>query len=145
MDHPEPAYDDITPRDAHALLAAQGCYAVDVRTPWEFAAHRIPGAHLLPIQELNERHPEIPQQPDKPILIVCEHGIRSAHACQALSAHGWTKLLNVSGGMAAWLDERLAVARGEPAPAETVAGRAALAPQPARHSSPGVDESKATK
>jgi len=88
------------------------CYVVDVRTPPEFEAHRIAGAYLLPIQELNERHGEIPQNPDKKILICCEHGVRSVRTCAALAQHGWKNLVNMSGGMAHWVEAGLPFVSG---------------------------------
>ena len=53
-------YESISPLEAAALISTGACRVFDVRTPPEFASHRIKGAHLLPIQELNARHPEIP-------------------------------------------------------------------------------------
>jgi len=83
-----------------------------VRTPPEFASHHIKGAYLLPIQELNVRHGEIPRDSTEPILIICEHGVRSVHASRALCENGWQNIVNVSGGMAAWMAVGLPVERG---------------------------------
>jgi len=105
-------YENVPPEIAAKMIADGECYVVDVRTLPEFLAHRIPGAHLLPVQGLNERHGEIPQAPDRKILIVCEHGVRSVGSCQAMAQHGWQNLVNMSGGMAQWLDAGLPVASG---------------------------------
>ncbi|HLX62823.1 MAG TPA: rhodanese-like domain-containing protein [Planctomycetota bacterium] len=105
-DNPQP-YRSLPPKAAAELLRTQDALLFDVRTPPEFESHHIQGAVLLPIQELQTRHPEIPRDSKRPILIVCEHGIRSVHACRALSEAGWTNLINVSGGMAAWMEEGL--------------------------------------
>jgi len=108
-----PDYENVTPETAAGLIQAGGCYVIDVRTEPEYLAHRIPGAYLLPIQEIQTRHAEIPKNPDKKLLLVCEHGVRSVHACSALSKAGWKNLVNLSGGMAEWLDSKLPVASGE--------------------------------
>ena len=104
-----PAYLSVSPQAAAKMLQEDKSLLVDVRTPAEFDAHHIKGAHLLPIQELQERHAEIPRDSSTPILIVCEHGIRSVHVCRALSDAGWKNLVNLSGGMAAWMDAGLPV------------------------------------
>lgn len=104
-------YESMTPAEAATLLSKGKCLLFDVRTPPEYASHHIKGAYLLPIQELNARHAEIPRESLQQILIVCEHGIRSVHASQALAINGWKNIVNVSGGMAAWIDAGLPVER----------------------------------
>ena len=105
---PKP-YESLAPKEAAELLRTGNALLFDVRTPPEFASHHIKGAMLLPIQELHARHTEIPRDSARPILIICEHGVRSVHACRALSEAGWANLINVSGGMAAWMEDGLAV------------------------------------
>ena len=107
-----PKYENLSPHAVAELLAQNACYLVDVRTPREFIQYRIAGAHLLPIQELAERSAEIPKNSGKTIVIICEHGIRSANACATLTKSGWTNCANMSGGMAEWLDCTLPVASG---------------------------------
>lgn len=94
------------------MIKEGACYVVDVRTAPEFESHRIAGAYLLPIQELRERHGEIPQDCDRAILICCEHGVRSVNACAGLSRNGWSKLMNLTGGMAQWVEEGLPFVSG---------------------------------
>lgn len=74
---------------------------VDVRTTDEYARRHIPGSLSIPLQELEERLDELPER-DRPITVVCEHGLRSAAACRLLSEHGYAKAVNVDGGLAAW-------------------------------------------
>ena len=102
----------ISPAAAAALISDGQALVFDVRTLPEYVAHHIKGAYLLPIQELNVRHSEIPRDSEKKVLIVCEHGVRSVHASRALVESGWKNIVNVSGGMAAWLDAGLPVQRG---------------------------------
>lgn len=105
-------YEDVTPEDAAKMIERGECYVIDVRTPPEFARHRIAGAHLLPVQELQARHPEIPRNANKKLLIVCEHGVRSAGTCQVLAENGWTNVVNMLGGMAEWVHAGLPHATG---------------------------------
>jgi rhodanese-related sulfurtransferase len=105
-------YENVPPEIAAKLIKNSECYVIDVRTPEEFAAHRIAGAYLLPVQELQMRHAEIPRTPKKKILIYCEHGVRSVGTCRALAENGWTNLINMSGGMAEWIERGLPYVSG---------------------------------
>lgn len=77
-----------------------GGILLDVRTPEEYAARSIEGSYFLPLQELPHRMEEIPK--DKPIVIHCKSGIRSANACLFLAEHGYSDLTNLTGGIDAW-------------------------------------------
>jgi len=74
---------------------------LDVRTPNEFEERHIPGAMLIPLQDLESRVSDVPNS-GMPIAVVCEHGLRSASACQLLAEHGYGPLFNLSGGMRGW-------------------------------------------
>lgn len=102
----------VTPQVAAEMIKNGQCYVIDVRTAEEFSKHRILGAYLLPMQELQQRHGEIPLEPDKKILIYCEHGVRSARTCKALAEGGWKNLINMDGGMAHWIECGLPSASG---------------------------------
>lgn len=93
---------DVTAAEAHALFARDPSLVVlDVRTPAEFANGHIPNARLVPLDELEDRLAELPDR-DALLLVTCAAGGRSAAACQTLARHGWTRLLNLAGGMHAW-------------------------------------------
>ena len=97
--------------DVHAFLQQNPDWIVlDVRTEPEFDEHRIAGARLLPIQELQERLDEL--DPTNRYVVVCEHGMRSQMACAFLAEQGFASLINARGGMAHWLDVGLPVERG---------------------------------
>ncbi len=84
----------------------QGDYApipfviIDVRTPQEYAEGHIPGARLLPVQQLADRIAEIPR--DKQVYLYCHSGVRSARAATMLAKQGFTNIENVTGGIVAW-------------------------------------------
>ena len=76
-------------------------YLLDVRSAVEFQYDgHIPGAHLLPLQALRQRLPELPQ--DQTIVCVCHSGQRSQAACEQLVAAGFQDVVNLSGGMIGW-------------------------------------------
>jgi rhodanese-related sulfurtransferase len=74
-------------------------YILDVRTPGEFKAGHIPGAHLIPLGEVRRRLEEIPK--DQLVVTVCLSGHRSFSAAQTLAKAGY-QVKNLHGGMRLW-------------------------------------------
>jgi metal-sulfur cluster biosynthetic enzyme/rhodanese-related sulfurtransferase len=100
------AYRAIESAPALVLLQQQpDVFVLDVRTPAEFAAGHIPGAHLVPVDELEDRLGELPAR-DHAMLVTCAAGGRSTMACEVLAERGWTRMLNLSGGMHGWTGPR---------------------------------------
>jgi rhodanese-related sulfurtransferase len=102
----------ISPRDAAAADETGGALIVDVREPDEFAAERAPGVALVPLSEFVARHEELPK--DRPLLMICAAGSRSASATAYLLQRGWTDVKNVTGGMMAWAGAGLPTKGGRP-------------------------------
>ena len=89
----------------------QGALLLDVREPEEYSALHAPNAKLIPLGQLSSRLPEIMSYKDKPIVVVCRSGRRSAQAVSLLQEAGYSQVSNVSGGMNAWAGEGLEVIR----------------------------------
>ena len=89
---------------------------IDVREPNEFAAVRAPGAVLMPTSVFAARVGELPT--DRPLLVVCHVGGRSAAVTGYLMRAGRTDVVNVAGGMEAWEAAGLPVTRGPVQPGE---------------------------
>ena len=73
---------------------------VDVRTPAERSAKSIAGSLSVPLNHLQERIQELPR--NRPLLVYCAGGYRSSIASSLLQRHGFTKLSELAGGVAAW-------------------------------------------
>lgn len=67
-------------------LVADGAWLVDVRTPQEFAEVHLPGARNIPLGELEAALPGLPK--DRPIVVHCAVGSRSAVAVRVMAAAG---------------------------------------------------------
>jgi rhodanese-related sulfurtransferase len=89
---------------------------VDVREPSEFAEVRVPGALLVPTSQFQARVSELPT--DRPLMVVCHLGSRSAAVTGFLVRSGRTDVVNVAGGMDAWERAGLPVRRGTPSDGE---------------------------
>ena len=77
---------------------------VDVREPHEHQICKIDGARLIPLGDVPRRAPgELSK--DAQIVVHCKSGARSAKAQKALQEAGFTKVLNMTGGILAWSDK----------------------------------------
>lgn len=95
----------ITHDEARTLLA-EGALALDVRTPSEYERlGHIPGAWLMPV-DLVASAPAVLPDDGRPVLVYCEHGVRSVAASQLLRAAGLGNVLNLAGGLAVWSGPR---------------------------------------
>ena len=93
----------LTPSEAADYLASDAGYVVlDVRSQLEYDMAALPGSVLIPLPELSARLNEIP---DKPLIVICHHGIRSMHAAIFLSGEGFGPIYNLRGGIDAWSTE----------------------------------------
>ncbi len=74
---------------------------VDVRQPEELLGPlgALPGVVNIPLPDLPSRYQEIPK--DQEVVLICRSGSRSSQAYAFLADHGYTHLLNLSGGMVA--------------------------------------------
>ena len=87
--------------EALQLINHRGAFVLDVREPKEFAGGHLLNAKSSPLGKLRERIGELERHRDKPIVVVCRSGNRSATACAMLGREGFAAY-NLSGGVMAW-------------------------------------------
>jgi rhodanese-related sulfurtransferase len=92
---------DVSPAEGLSMLQAGGLHVLDVRTPQETAVGILPGAQLIPVDQLEARIGELPRD-GKKMLVYCAGGGRSAAACEFLSKEGLSGLHNLEGGISSW-------------------------------------------
>ena len=80
-------------------------YLVDVREPAEFEIVSIPGATLIPKDEIlrGDALAGLPQ--DKQIVMYCKTGVRSAETLAAVKRAGFSDAVHVQGGVTAWVNQ----------------------------------------
>src|SRR6266568_9534076 len=76
---------------------------IDVRETFEYEIARIDGAKLIPLGEIAERADELPR--DRPIVVHCHSGRRSAEAVRLLQQRGFGNIYNLEGGIDGWSDK----------------------------------------
>ena len=95
-------YRNVDADEAARLLARDAVRVLDVRTADEYdTAGHIPGANLLPVDLIAAAPATLPRD-GKPLLVYCQHGIRSVTASRFLAAAGFTDVMNLVGGLSCW-------------------------------------------
>jgi rhodanese-related sulfurtransferase len=105
----------IQPLELHRRLAeGRPAQLLDVRTPGEFAAAHVPGAKLIPLDDLD---PAAFQQQRgaeaKPVYVLCQSGKRARKAIEKLERAGVHGCVLVEGGTQGWMDAGLPVERSQ--------------------------------
>lgn len=73
---------------------------LDVREPWEFEKCKIEGAQSMPMRSVPARYLELKRDAD--LVVICHHGARSFQVGLFLEQQGFSNVINLYGGMAAW-------------------------------------------
>lgn len=81
-------------------LRNAGAFILDVRQPEEWNEYHVPGSTLIPLGELESRVKELPR--DKPIVVVCRSGNRSATGRDILLRAGFLQVTSLAGGLSQW-------------------------------------------
>jgi rhodanese-related sulfurtransferase len=105
----------VSPQELQRRLAAgQAARLLDVRTPGEFAAAHVPGARLIPLDELDAAAFSRERDGDaSPVYVLCQSGGRARRAIEKLEHAGTRGCVLVEGGTQAWIDAGLPVNRGQ--------------------------------
>lgn len=88
-------------------LHNKGALVLDVRTAEEFAGGHIVNARHISSDTLADSLDSIKKYREKPVIVCCEAGSRSAQAVKLLKAQGFTTVFNLRGGLAAWRQDNL--------------------------------------
>ena len=96
--HQEAVYMNITAEEARMLMDTQeDCIILDVRAQEEYDQGHIPGAILIPHEEIEEKAEEVLINKNQLILVYCRSGRRSKIAAEALVELGYTNIREFGG------------------------------------------------
>ena len=83
------------------MSETQDLQLLDVRTAEEYERlGHVPEATLIPLTDLPYGYRMLDM--DLPIAVICQHGVRSLHACHFLESMGCSDLYNVTEGFVGW-------------------------------------------
>ena len=99
----------VTTLEATQLINRQDALVLDVREQAEFAQSHILNSRPLPLSQLEARAGDIEKYKDKPVIVYCATGSRSSVAARVLTKRGFSNVVNLSGGFAAWQQAGLPV------------------------------------
>ncbi|MDD2988738.1 MAG: rhodanese-like domain-containing protein [Zoogloea sp.] len=101
----------ISPAQATTLINREDAIVVDVRESAEYSAGHLLNARHIPLGELEKRLGELDKFKDKPVILNCQSGSRSASACGVLRKAGFNNVHNLEGGIAAWEQAGMPISR----------------------------------
>jgi len=97
-------YEDISPLDLAAELAAGEIWQlIDVRESWEIEIASVRQSIHIPMVEIPSRQSEL--DADVPVAVLCHSGGRSARVADFLCGQGFSRVVNVAGGIDAWAQQ----------------------------------------
>ena len=97
---------------ATQLINRDDALVIDVREPDEYVTGHLPESRNIPAGQLGDRIGELESVKDKPLILVCQTGSRSAGACKQLIAQGFSCAHNLEGGIAGWRAAGLPLKKG---------------------------------
>ena len=103
------------PALAEQLTESKKPFVLDVRSEKEWQSGHLACSHNIPLTHLRERMTEIPQ--DRPVVVHCEGGYRSAIGTSLLAEAGRTNVSDLVGGIKAWIASKLPTEADGTAPA----------------------------
>jgi rhodanese-related sulfurtransferase len=94
----------VSPQTAAEIIddAPNGLVVLDIRTPEEFQAARIPGAIMVDFyaSDFGDRLDDL--EKDVPYVLYCNSGNRSAEAAKMMQDRGFAEVYEIDGGIQAW-------------------------------------------
>jgi rhodanese-related sulfurtransferase len=101
----------VTPAQA-VHLANGGALILDVRDSQEYEAGHIIDARHVPAAEVAGRAESLKKYKEKPVIVYCESGLKSAAAARALRASGFSKVVTLRSGLQNWRQDNLPLVKG---------------------------------
>jgi sulfur-carrier protein adenylyltransferase/sulfurtransferase len=94
---------EVTPREVKVMLdKGERFYFIDCRLPNEYQITNIPGAELIPLQQIGQYRDKLEQHKDEKIVVHCKSGGRSLQFTQALRQAGFKDVRSMAGGILLW-------------------------------------------
>jgi len=99
----------VSAAQATQMINREDALMVDVRDPAEFGAGHVIGARNVPLARIDDGANDLAKRKDRPLVVYCDGGERSAKAAAALAKQGFARVASLSGGLGAWQSAGLPV------------------------------------
>jgi len=87
---------------AAKLASGEPFLLLDCRETDEHTLAAVPQAKLMPMSEITARVGELDDDRERPIVVMCHHGMRSAQVASWLAGQGFTSVSSMAGGIDRW-------------------------------------------
>ena len=105
------SYTRITPDQLTRLVNRENAKIVDVRSPEAYASGHIVNAINIPLADIEAGKAKLSGLGKKPVVAYCDRGISSQRACKKLSDEGVSQVFNLSGGVQAWVADKMPLSK----------------------------------
>jgi rhodanese-related sulfurtransferase len=106
------AYRELTPAALTQLINRENPLLVDLSAAADFEKAHIPGARNVQMSQFDPENKDLAPVKDKPVAVYCRTGTTSAQAAARLTKAGFKQVFWLGGGLAAWREANLPVAKG---------------------------------
>ncbi len=103
----------LLPQEVTLLINHEDAIVLDVREENEYVQGHILNSIHIPLSTLSAKMNRLEKYRDRPIVASCMSGNRSGQACSTLRKNGFTKVHNLKGGIIAWQNANLPLAKGK--------------------------------
>ena len=105
-------YKALTPGGLTQLVNRENALLIDVSSLQDFEKGHVPGAKHVAMSQFDPESKDLAKAKDLPIAIYCRNGQTSAQAAKRLVKAGFAKVYWLEGGLAAWTEAQLPLAKG---------------------------------
>jgi len=105
-------YAALTPAGLTQLINRENALLIDVSSLQDFEKGHIPGAKHVAMSQFDPENKDLAKVRDLPVALVCKTGQTSATAAQRLKKAGFSKVFWLEGGLGAWTEAQMPLAKG---------------------------------
>lgn len=106
-------YKELTPAGLTLLINRENPLLVDISPRDSFEKAHIPGARHVLMSQFDPESKDLAKAKDLPVVVICRAGQTAQGAAQRLVKAGFQKVYFLGGGMGAWTQAQLPVAKGK--------------------------------
>jgi rhodanese-related sulfurtransferase len=105
-------YKELTPAGLTLLINRESPLLVDLSARADFEKMHVPGARHVLMSQFDPEHKDLAKAKDLPVVVMDKDGRGSDKAAQRLVKAGFTKVYTLGGGVLAWQQAQLPLAKG---------------------------------